>query len=271
MASNNAKYCTNAFSISSEGVYSGTADSLAFSGGHSCACGGWRDELVYRDTTLPSRWNATLFCELLGKQTMLFVGDSTMQQTASALMSSVTFYGGACARQLTFAPADTLVGRDFGVLNRGRHWADWVRELRPTILVLSVGAHLAEAKINDSTFENLLREILSEYSQSFAPSMSLVWRTQFPGGCEPPRVEKHNYARFPQWDAEAFELVLSHGGQVLNLTALYSRPEAHIGSRPSSPYPQDCLHFCQTALYDLVSRSFLSLLHTMPMMASLKK
>ena len=37
-------------------------------------------------------WNATWFCELLGPRVLLLVGDSTMQQTASTLMSMVSRY-----------------------------------------------------------------------------------------------------------------------------------------------------------------------------------
>ena len=37
-------------------------------------------------------WNATWFCELLGPRVLLLVGDSTMQQTSSTLMSMVSRY-----------------------------------------------------------------------------------------------------------------------------------------------------------------------------------
>jgi hypothetical protein len=41
---------------------------------------------VYRE------WNATLFCEALGKRTILMMGDSSMQQSSSTLFSMVSLY-----------------------------------------------------------------------------------------------------------------------------------------------------------------------------------
>ena len=47
-----------------------------------------------------------------------------------------------CQQQIWFAPADTLVGRPMGHMNRGVHWEDAVDAHRPSIIVISAGAHI---------------------------------------------------------------------------------------------------------------------------------
>lgn len=54
---------------------------------------------VPNDCALP-KFDGKKFCELLGKRKMLFVGDSTMQQTAGTLMSLILASDGDCAEQI---------------------------------------------------------------------------------------------------------------------------------------------------------------------------
>ena len=123
-------------------------------------------------------WNATRFCKLLAGRRMLFVGDSTMQQTASVVMSAVSWpyhtkHGGtadsepigrtgSCASQLTFGKSDTLIGRPLGRLNRGKPWHEWVNLEKPAIVVLSAGAHVYGHK----NFTSLLREVSTQLGLS---------------------------------------------------------------------------------------------------------
>ena len=248
---NDPQYCTANFSIDDSGVYYGALQSLAYSGGHSCSCVWFRNQLSYRDSELPE-WDAKEFCFRLGSRTIMLIGDSTMQQTASALMSSVThsLWEKGCQNQIVFAPGDTLVGRSFGVLNRGAHWTHWVGALRPgDIVVLSAGPHLM---VDDDTFKIILDEVVQAHNTSF-PHLRLIWRSQFPGGCGE-NDSSYNYAHFPTWD----RLAAATTPDFLDISALYARPDAHVGANVT--YPTDCLHFCMPVLYDLVARLFLRIL-----------
>ena len=236
--------------------YAGRPYSLAYSGGHSCSCASHNH--TFHSRHLPP-WSAARFCAALGGQRrILMVGDSTMQQTASALMSLIAFTGGRCQTQIHFGMGDTLVGRELGVLNRGRPWTEWARRLAPgDVLVLSAGPHIMRPP---SAFEAVLDEVLREHNASFG-HLRLAWRSQFPGGCG--RAEDsaahYNYRHFKAWD----RLARSRAPAFLDLSPLYRRPDAHVGSAPGSAYSKDCLHFCQPILYDLVGKVFLRLIETL--------
>ena len=65
----------------------------AASGGFACTCKSHSPSALEwsGDCQLP-KWNASRFCELLGGRRVLFVGDSTMQQTAAVLMSAIAWH-----------------------------------------------------------------------------------------------------------------------------------------------------------------------------------
>ena len=81
-------------------LYSGSTDGYyAQSGGHACKCAHARnsenrkyiDGYIWQPNSCRlAEWDAKLFCELLGDRTILLSGDSTMQQTATTLMSMIT-------------------------------------------------------------------------------------------------------------------------------------------------------------------------------------
>ena len=115
------------------------------------------------ECTLPA-WDAASFCRALDGRRILFVGDSTMHQTASTLRAlvweavrregsgnasaSTTASSQAkaqlvqCVDHIDFALSDTLVRHNFGVMNRGEYWLEPVARFKPDIVVVSVGAHL---------------------------------------------------------------------------------------------------------------------------------
>ena len=245
-ALNDPRYC-NASGWNPE-AYAGLPHSLAYSGGHSCACT-TSQNLTFHSQHLPA-WNAARFCALLGgRRRIMLVGDSTMQQTASALMSLLAFTGGGCQTQILFGLSDTLVGRAFGLGNRGQRWTEWARRLAPgDVLVLSAGPHL----MLPAAFEAVLDEVLREHNASFG-HLRLAWRSQFPGGCGPGVSDAYNYRHYRGWDRRA----RARAPAFIDLTPLYARHDAHVGSAPHSPYPSDCQHFCHSVLYDLVGRVFL--------------
>ncbi|KAJ1388233.1 hypothetical protein B484DRAFT_440061, partial [Ochromonadaceae sp. CCMP2298] len=78
-------------------------------------------------------WNATQFCELMGNRTFLFIGDSTMHQTAAGLMSQLTSDGARCAPQLAVGRIDFL-----GPIDKPMHF---VNQVKPDVVFLNTGAH----------------------------------------------------------------------------------------------------------------------------------
>ena len=126
-------------------------------GANGCSCKRWLDPYVWE----PSRcslatWDAAAFCEALGGRSLTLLGDSTMRQTAVAVINAVhwgTWGGAGCQEQISFGISDTLIGRGLGVMNRGGSWTEWVNRTRarasgpeagaspgPHIVVLSAGA-----------------------------------------------------------------------------------------------------------------------------------
>jgi len=59
----------------------GRSDFLVHVGGNGCSCKGWVDRYFWEPARCSlATWNASQFCDALGGRTILFVGDSTMQQ-----------------------------------------------------------------------------------------------------------------------------------------------------------------------------------------------
>lgn len=249
--------------------------------GFGCSCCGFRDAYEWRPRKchlVP--WNARRFCTLLGSRRMFFFGDSTMLQTAAAMMNAVlsghrnssgSVGGSGCQTQLHFQMHDTLVGRFYGANNRGAHWLESVRELgvRPRdVLVLSTGAHV----YGTENFTSVLREIVQGYQQLPAPKPRLVWKTQHPAGCgEAPLAAlpsatpgywpqqdqagaggfggSYNWPSFEARDAQAKRAWEGVGrARVLDIEPLYYRVDAHVSSPGnlglSTFHKRDCLHSC---------------------------
>lgn len=183
-----------------DALHRGSA-SGALSGGYACTCARKVRDLHWGHTNcrLREHWNATRFCETLAGRRLLFVGDSTMQQTASVLMSAVAWHfhhnlgGGtaeerpssvsaSCAPQIAFGRSDTLLGRVLGRPNGrpplGRPWHEWVEAEQPAVVVMSAGAHV----YGHNNFTAVLDEVASQLTRF--PSVRLwLWKTQQPGGC----------------------------------------------------------------------------------------
>ena len=278
--------------IGSLGARRGPDDKFAQASGRACSCPAAAraalDALEWRPRACSlAPFDARRFCKLLAGRTVLLVGDSTVDQTHAALVNTVRAgfaFSPArnsspvpgpvgCASKIHFAPSDTLIGVKFGRYNRGRPWLEYVRELRPDVVVLSAGSHLYSAH----ALERVISQVVAEHER-FVPQISLVWRSQFPGGCEreplaAPRSEDEEAAHWAAylqsgrevftynehraWDALARPHFsnASAGRFFLDLAPLYLRPDAHVGSAPGSPFPKDCLHLCLPGpLYPLIGQ-----------------
>jgi hypothetical protein len=86
-------------------------------------------------------------------------------------------------RQVRFANSDTLVGVDHGVDNRGGEWKALVQYYAPPIVLLSTGPHINRPPpLRTVDFTAILSQISQEQLERF-PNVTLIWKTQAPGGC----------------------------------------------------------------------------------------
>ena len=243
---------------------------------HACTCELFNDEYEWTSPLLPQTFNPVDTCRLLGNRTALFIGDSTMSQAASTLMSSLQ--PGKCQAQVMYGSSDTLVGRSFGVMNRGKTWKDWVNEVMPDITIVAAGTHV---KTDDASYLGLVDEVLGDMLEmkSRHPRMKFAWKTQQPGGCtceilSPKDVnvaahttehtrDIHNYDKFYHRDLLLLDRLNRANIPYMDMRMLYSRSDAHVSSIRESRYGEwriDCLHLCSPGPLDVVGRLFHHLL-----------
>ena len=188
--------CTNA--TPEQGVLqSATFGKVPKVGSHACSCTRFTDRLRWVPSKcLLREWDIREFCTLLGQRRILFVGDSTMQQTANAVMSQVVWdlaqldsaelekaSLSGCETRLSFGPSDQLLPTsETQKLRRGgRHTLlHWVRTAQASIVILSTGAHVRHMP----EFQSIVRGIHNLSStEPELNGVKLIWKTQQPAGC----------------------------------------------------------------------------------------
>ena len=214
-----------------------------------------------------TRWHAPRFCDQLGRRTLLFIGDSTIDQASAAVANSVSWGGGSCDRQIMYANADTLVRRRFGASNRGRPWTEWVKKavaqygLKSLVVVLGASAHI----YGDNNFTSVLHDVASSAALRF-PGLRLIWMTSIGAGCGSKPLDRppgaafwsgyasdaplFNWREFASRDRLARRFFAARNVSVLDLQPLHMRVDARVSSPTQSwgASGVDCLHFCDTAL-----------------------
>eukprot|EP00040_Diaphanoeca_grandis_P042602 m.7740 g.7740 ORF g.7740 m.7740 type:complete len:297 (+) comp6171_c0_seq2:88-978(+) len=239
-----------------DGRYVGRRELLAHVGGRGCTCAKepaterWR----WESPSFP-QFNATMLCELLGNRTMMFIGDSTMEQTASTVMNAV--FAAGCQTQMSFGKADTLVGQLFGGQNRGRVWTSWIDEFNPDVVVVTAGPHIQHNSSFDMVFQEFLNTTL-RYRES-SPRRQIIWKTHQPAGCTSNISDGihvntsayFNHGFFRTRDVQCIAKLKAHGLPYLDLQMLYNRSDGHIDRR-FSPTIQDCLHMCVPGPLDVI-------------------
>ena len=145
-------------------------------GGAACLCTNFIDEYEWQSPQLVL-FSLLETCALLGNRKVVFIGDSTNQQAASTLINAIRPSGALCHTQIYIALSDTLDKLNYGNLDRGLRMSEWVDELEPDIVIVSVGAHVPR---NDTVYMNFVDKILHEMKEieTRKPSITFAWKTQ---------------------------------------------------------------------------------------------
>lgn len=264
----------------------GNATALMPAGGNSCACSPERLLRLPLLAWIPAppdaaavappgqihcpalhEWDAVAFCDALGDRAILFVGDSTNHQLASAVHNYIIWGGGACGPQLVTVTSDTLIGVPSGGWNRGVNWTVAVLDAAwalgghvPEFIIVGAAAHVR----GTPNAVRIMSTLAAQFAASeFANRSLLVWRTSLGAGCadDPlpampadtaafydetvrPRGDPYAYHEMEAWDDLALAFWRDvRGADVLDLRPLWRRPDARVtGGRGNGG--GDCVHVC---------------------------
>jgi hypothetical protein len=176
----------------------------------------------------------------IGNRTILLVGDSTMGQSATTLMSMIAASHGSCSSQVTYYRSYYLVFRNANEASM----VDTVLRLRPDILILSAGAHFED--LGDLyNIWNSLTALLKTIIMKQLPRTKLIWKSTNPAddNCmsmhEPlpnyplivnvPMKSTFNHHLFRRFDTISKEFAWKLGLSYIDMTPLYMRGDAHVG------------------------------------------
>eukprot|EP00040_Diaphanoeca_grandis_P002651 m.278678 g.278678 ORF g.278678 m.278678 type:complete len:426 (-) comp137854_c0_seq1:109-1386(-) len=239
--------------------YDGRTKFLAHVGQHSCVCTTY-DPWRWESASLP-RFNSNTLCSLLGKRNMVFIGDSTLAQTASTMMNAV--FKAGCQTQMFYRPGATLGVKQSTASHRGLKWTDYVDGtdgLVAEIVILSMGAHVhGELTPFDNEFDDIFEHVLQTilvYRQTH-PHVHVIWKTQNPAGCTSELSDGVNYAGNTTYnwhlmrarDERVLVRLQQHGLPFLDMRMLYNRTDAHVGDMAER---RDCMHYCIPGALDIV-------------------
>ena len=262
----------------SNAFYAGNPDSLYITpaGGRACCCESFFDEYDWQAPNLATISDPFDTCHLLQNRTVMFIGDSTMGQTASALMNYLRH--GKCQTKVTYALSDTLVGKLYGHRDRGKYWKDLVDDAHPDIVIVTVGAHIYDNNL--ITYLDIVDVVLGDMLKMQKDrGTTFAWKTQNPAGCTEDIVSSknssfaadyimnitkgvHNWDQFPERDCRLIERLQNLGIPFLDMRMMYSRSDSHISSKQAGKGFGDCMHMCSPGPLDIIGRLFHQLLIT---------
>jgi hypothetical protein len=201
------------------------------------------------------RFEGKKFCSIMGKRSIVFIGDSTMQQQAITLMDHITGTGGDCAPRVGMLMNVELVSATGNIFKMD--WVDMMRTYAASIVVLSMGPHFHNVSHYYSVWEDVARHFRENQVDKYVKEnrVTVLVRTTNPGhiNCSRnatiptsvPLIEpdapanKYNWDLFPIFDDIAKLYARLLGWKVVDVSPLYRRSDAHPGSEYG-----DCLHFC---------------------------
>ena len=237
----------------------GSDDGLTQVGGDSCRCDRTNNQRTvvserekyswFPDTcTLPT-WNGSDFCSLLGNRIIFLQGDSTMGQSAYSLMSMIFTFHGNCSKQIYF------------VRSTSANALKEIQAVRADIAIINFGAHAHSDEELISMQDDFNNAMQSNQMNALRKERKVIflWRTNHPGhvNCnnylkpsqlgidEFPQYNRsldiYNWSGFNRWDDISVQNAISLDMQVLDVSPIYYRADAH----------SDCLHYCLPGPVDL--------------------
>jgi hypothetical protein len=258
-------------------TYEVTGHHLASTGGRACSCDAYSHSNHSSEvgrwtwrTTVPGVesvpvWSAEQFCRLLGDRLLYLVGDSTMEQTYSALVNMLITGHAAgahnCASQVHLCLSDFLTGTPSSTpRERGQDLSHWLGSLlQPdatlrAVVVACAGAHLNDLRSYALMLERTLR-FLEKHKGAFSERLRFIWKTintphddcakQYqplttlpdyePNGNLMVKFGHHGMVRLCDNVARHVFTGKDRLSSVIDMSPLYLRPDAHT---------VDCLHFC---------------------------
>eukprot|EP01039_Chlorochromonas_danica_P001813 gene1813-1981_t len=215
-------------------------------------------------------WDPLLFCKLLGRRKIHFLGDSTMQQTFASFVNLINSQKEGysqellCAEQLSFS---ALHGLYQHYEQEVESWDNTIHRFEPDIIVIGFGAHYTHFGTHFEVFEQSIHTMFELFNHTLIErkgrlggggaqrkqQLHLVWKTNNPGHVEcdkykgPNAVysdhlnaakDKYKWAYFPHYDAlyqnvsmlEKYKHLIGKTS-VLDVGALYFRADSHPGMR----------------------------------------
>ena len=263
-------------------------------GGHACACdhklntadtigSTGRDKYKWAPSNCQFRkWNSKEFCNLLGKRTLLFLGDSTIVQAMSTLQNYISAGGGRCGAQIFVRRSDTLSYEELiSALRLFTHGGESKKKRQLDVLILNAGAHFADTKEMNNMWENLNKFILKYREATPTNTTTFVWKTQNPGHPEyvdtpftsysayktheaiPQKAGNYNYKLFESFDEISKTNAAKLGLPVIDMFPLYLRADAHPNSVGANSLGSlDRLHFCAPGPLDIIADILITMLYT---------
>lgn len=237
-----------------------------------------------------SEWNATLFCAVLGKRTILLVGDSTMLQTAATLTSWISSEhrklgtsASSCADQIHFGLSDLLnlphmwnLPDRFGLHDeeRGHPYSKYFADSDPDIMVLTSGPHFRNhAEFELGIIKTLIPELVKLRATRSKP-LRLAWKTVNPPhvGCAEfvkqnklqhllneseygTEFDTYDWHLLPYFD----DLSMKFSADPLKIPIVDMRP---LYYRPDAHKTYDCMHYCLPGPLNLFARELLTMMLT---------
>lgn len=236
----------------------GRTDHNVLVGGHACLCDAVHDERVTvserekyhweADGCDVMKWNATRFCEMLGDRKVMFIGDSTMIQTAGTVINMIISDTpkGLCGPQLLMNnQLDYVQGYSTAI-------KEHLLAFQPDITLFNFGLHYQEQPAYEKAMRDLMDVITSVRATMSPKVMEVIWKTtnmphfscqehtiptSQPPTPTPLQVDTYRWKLLPGMDAFSTKLFHEHGFAVMNMSMLSLRPDAHPGA-------MDCLHYC---------------------------
>eukprot|EP01039_Chlorochromonas_danica_P001001 gene1002-1087_t len=233
-------------------------------------------------------WDPELFCRLLGRRKILFIGDSTMQQTFASFVNMINWRQNRtmCSDQLSisrimgfFQPYDEELAM----------WNGRLERLQPDMVMIDFGPHYTLRGGHDSLFNESVHKMLRMFNHTQTERrkigkrpLKMIWKTINPGhvDCDKYTGPSYSYFNDTDWSKDRFKWqyfneydafyqnIIQHPHyahlkdslSLLNVDMLHFRPDSHPGRRAWDWIRSrggDCLHFCSPGALDTIPILFL--------------